>query len=848
MAFETKKIIMSPEQSTASVGAFFRDMGWEIYTEIEGEDYLKCSFILDDYLPEITNFPRVKTDPDLTFVPEIEKDVRGFFDAKNLDIAQVQNLLHAQFDQGPGYDFIERYSQNLKKVFMIKIHEYLNVGYFIDSMVIEAYKNKFDIDIIRSFLNDSLIAALKEVESNEEQKFIEVSYSFNDQAFAVQISYEKKNFIMEEAYLQKPEKVKELVSRVNFYDVNFFSKRQRLTLSALWFKDQKLKKFKSFFLNETTSKIVESPAVEIQSGLEEKENVLYSPNDQAKKLAVARKIALFIRNYRRNEDNAKPTAALELEDIERYMGIYPRQDALVEIDSELKQFILKLVTDEDLYNGISDVVKKIADTGLDEQTGEIKKILSGKSLADIEEMLIISGKKEDLGGGFTRIKGQAEEQDTHKQVIEGVTQDLSNNEKWELTRNQLTEKIDEEVTRIKAEGRNVLQDDIVKVVSRQLDASEDDVKFIVSGIVEEAVAKDVVKTEAVQAELEPRKVSETTVVQSAAINELQPALKEKLEGQIGRMKKVMEQMKQEMLKLRAENENRNLEAFTTDVKDAEHLKLKNALAKTMGALKAKEKLIEKIRHDHELVIREKDRKLMFLEDRIHEMKQEVADSPEKNLVNTINHLKAEKESLESKLELANKKINIMSENMDNKDDDAQIKKDKEVVTLKASIRMAQTLIERFKMEKIELEAKLDTERALARKYKEEIDQKVKPTLSNHAEADLEKELQTLSQEKKSLEDKNRLQSMELKKLEQKLKFTTSQLEAQLRKKGPQAAAKSNEAYIKQLETASQRIAEATNELSEKRKEIIKLKQENNVLSGKLSDLERKISSSDKKAA
>ena len=826
---------MSPELLEAPVGAFFKGMGWDIVHETDVESVVNCDFILDGHVPEIIDFPRIKTSASIELPPELEKSVRGVFDQTALDNIHVQRLLHAQFNNGPEHDFIERYSQNLKKMFILKIHEYLNVGYFIDTMVIEAYKAQFDYDQIRTVLNELILSSLKDVEFSEiDQRYVEVNYAFNENAFAVQVTFDKKEFNLQEEFLSAPEKINFYNKKTQFFEVNHFSKRNRLTVSVLWFRDQKLKNFHAHFFNEITTKIIQATTLEVKSGLEEKEALNYNPreNEQAKKLGLARKIALFIRNYRKNEEAPKAVEKLEILDVEYYMTQYPRQDALAEIDDEIKGFILKLLQDENLYDGISDFVKKIADTNLDNQTDDIKRILSGKSLSDIEETLMIHGKHEDLAGGFTRVKGAPEEADDFKQTISGVTQDLTNDQKWEVQKLEISQKIEDEVSRIKGEGRNVLKEDIIRVVSTQLDASEDDVRIIVGEIVEEAVAKDVVRAEVVPQEVFNQKEAELV------------SQKTKYESQIVRMKKVMEQMKNEMLKMRDENlKLSNAESL------ADNLKLKNALAKTMTALKNKDKMLEKVRADYEAVLSATQEKIHLTEERLRDVREEFSRSSENANVERLSLLEKDNEALAAQLDLANKKINVISDNMDNKDlkeSDGIQKRDKEILTLKTSISMAQTLIERFKKEKAELELRLSNEAEHSQRLKDEYEKLKTATIPD--QSDSEEEIQNLMIEKRKLEEQNKAQARELKSLEQKLKFASSKMESELKRKTVAATSKGNEAYIKQLEVASQRVADATAEIAEKKKETIKLKQENTVLLAKIAELEKKLGQSDKKAA
>ena len=161
--------------------------------------------------------------------------------------------------------------------------------------------------------------------------------------------------------------------------------------------------------------------------------------------------------------------------------------------------------------------------------------------------------------------------------------------------------------------------------------------------------------------------------------------------------------------------------------------------------------------------------------------------------------------------------------------------------------MAQTVIERFKQDKIEMESRFNDEKENSRKLKEE---KGGSGASKEDLAERDTIIHSLNNEKKAVEEKLRAQTIELKRTEQKLKFSISQLESSSKRKAPvtPAGQKSPEALTKLLEQSNARLAETTAEMTERRKEAIKLKQENTMMTNKITELERKLAVADKKAA
>jgi hypothetical protein len=815
-----KLILVSPEQKDALAASFFQNAGFELHSEFN--EQLSYEFILDDFLPELTNLPRVQTKK--TILEKCSSQVRAVVDEKMLNSEEGTKLLNRYYSDLNDFSIVEYFSKEFKNIYTLKVQDYLNIGYFIDTIVVEAYKNKFDHEKIREYLNYGLVKAFKIVEQQSGPECLDVSFSYSEEGFAVQIAFQSSAAGIKKDF----ESLREFASHTNFYDLVYFAKREKVIFSSAWFKKAELKLASCFFFTQVSARKAAESSSEIQSVQGPDETVKYeavkSNTDQSKKLQLARKFSLFIKNYREKEHSAKDVGALEIADIEDYLLKYPRQDSVSELDDETKTFILKLIQDESLYQNVTDFVQKIAGSNLDSHVDEIQRVLGGKTLKDMEEIFMVKGSKDENGN--------------EKTVVKGWTEDL-NEEEWKVKRSAMVENIKDEVTVIKSQGRNVIEDDILRVVSGQLNANPDDVKTVVKGLVEEAVTTELLKKEKLEEAFSRTFVKDSTPAIDTA--------KEKLEIQVARMKKLMEQMKNEIVKLKNDSliQVSSSASSGDNAQNPEVIELKRALEKTMEMVRNKEKMGLKLKSDLESIVQAKNEKIATLEMRIDSIKSDFAKSSEFANEETIEKLQVENKSLNARLELANRKINIINENMDKQDNDANVKKDRELLTLKTNMQSAQTLIEKFRQERNDFEIKLREERE---KYSKLRDEKG----SDSKDKNLEHEIliSSLNSDKKSLEEKTRVQIIELKKMEQKLKFTTAQLEeAQKRKAAPVAASnKSNEAYIKQLEQANARIAEATVDLTEKKKEIHKLKQDNNVMGSKLAELEKKLAISEKKAA
>lgn len=831
-----KKILISAELISSEVGSFFQDLGFELFENyIEGEDY---AFAVDNACPDVMSVPRLQISHSI--YPKLLPAVRGHVSEEFFKYKYGKKLLMSHFNEAEELDLVDRYSKDLKAIYTVKIHDYLNIGFFVDSIVVEAYRSHFDITALRSYLNTAMKFAFNKIEKDEIKNPIEVSYSHDDDAFAVQLSLTVDHF---EGKEELKNIFDELTGNTNYFDVTYFARKNKLTISSLIFKSPKMKSSKSYFFTEVVKRSPEGAIEEVKSnlysGLFVKEDVPYEgsseESEEARKLSLARKFAFFIKNCRKKEDNPR---RLERDDLDAYLSFYPRAEALDDIDDDVKEMMFKVLKDDEMYLGISEYIQKISGSNLNDQVKDIKNVLKMKSLADVEEMVAVQGgsTSEDGEDNSFHLKAWLEKEQEIQRVAGNVG--LTNNEVWEIKKGQLNAVIQDEFTRIFSEGRNIVQDDIVRVVAQGLNANKNEIQPIVGWIVEEAIASEMVKSKKIEFTPPVEEINSKKLEEDFASQLLAPAStagdlhKEKLESQVLRMKKLMEQMKNELIRLKGEQKNIS---SSSQEDTAEKVRLSKALERAMSVLKAKDRFMEKMKSDYDIIATSKDEKINHLEERVHELKAEFARSREFANEEKLEMLSVENKSLQARLMQANKKVNIISENVEHRKDEIGEKYEKEVDALKLSVQMAQTLIERLKHDKHEMELSFQEERE---NFKKAVGD------DSYGANTFKKEIA----EKKILEEKLRAQSIELKKVEQKLKYATSQLESSSAKKAATASVKSNEAYAKQLDLMNMRMENATAEVVEKRKELIKLKQENTLMSSKVAELEKKLANLDKKAA
>lgn len=844
-----KKILISPELLSSAVGLFFQERGFELCVQhVEGEHY---HFAIDSIFPELEHIPRLQVSK--TILPKLAEHVRGFIDPIYFNNENGKKLLSSHFSDAQELDLIERYSENLKTVYNVKMQDYLNVGFFIDSIIVDAYKADFDINMMRDYLNIAMNFAFKKVEVTALTMPIDVSYSHDDSAFVVELSMHVDSFAGKEEFKNT---FNELLSNSNYIDVTYFPKKNKLSISSLIFKEPSLKKGHAYFFTEVSRRLVIDGDLQtnLYSGLMIKDGLDYAlqPTPMAEaetKLQIARKFALFIKNLRKKDG---VTSVLERSEVDSYLSLYPRESTAVEIDEEIKDLTFRILKGNETQ-GMSEYIQRVSGSNLNDEVSEIQKILGNKSLSDLEEIATIKNISSDNPLPYA-IKAwlEAEEETQRISGIEPQTKE----EIWALKTNKLNERIQEELVRVRSEGQNIVLDDILRVVSSELNTSPEEIRSIMEWVVEEVVTTEISKNKKLEelfsldlirskeevVEDDSTKISNEVL----AANEI---LIDKLQDQNSRMKKIMEQMKRELIKHQNEKmgavETSNIELLA---EKEESKKLKAALELAMKNIQSKNKAMEKLRRDVESNFKLKDEKISILEDKIEKLTHEqsklvtVVDSQK------FDELDSENKLLKTRLELAQRKSAVDAGNNENSANELIEKHEKEIDSLKLSVTMAQVLIERLKHDKQEMETRFQEEKSVILNEHEEKLMELVGNSRPDANAKKDGPITALTNEKKILEDKLRAQGIELKKLEQKLKFANSQLDSSSSKKDAKSSAKNSEAYAKQLETVSAKLEAATAEISDKRKEVHKYKLENATLSMRITDLEKKLGIQDKKAS
>jgi hypothetical protein len=783
-----RKIILAKEEfRETSLGKFFLENGYELKSAYDPSEDACIHFLVDDVIPGNKKHPRLATT--IGDNQSIYDRAGIFYENINEDALK---LLSNYFTATEELDLIDRYSKELKDLFTLKIQDYLNFGYFIDTIIVEAYKGGFDISKMRKYLNHNLEYIFRLVESKGSLLPLEVSFAHDGKQFVVQVATTVKEFKLDKDFLNKDKLTSQLLELSNFFDLTYIESRDRLIISTLWFKENT--NFQSYFYT-----VVEKRKVNFNSTArivleKSEEKVLYQPHvakdkSDLTKSSIVRKLALFIQKNHKNDNFDFKTMTLE-QVIEESKN-YP-------IKSEIKDL------DERVYPKVLELIHLMDATTTEEEITKFQEDI------EKEERHQVGGKVE-VDQSKTIVKGNAEEKDNSKTTISGSEEEAAGKITIDGTNENNTSKTNE------------VQE--IKTIDNSLELQVADLD---------------------------RKLRALEVKHAKYVE------------QNGKMKKIIDQFKAELVK----NKLATTTTTSIDPNTGETIisAANGANAMTMEEiqdLKNREKMLSKAKTDLENLLASKELRITQLESRVDGFKAEFLKTKEFADKERLLELESENKMLQAKVDLVNKNLASVVSNKENKENDTLLKREREVETLKTQMQMAQTLINKFKKEKNDLEEKYrgdaeELRRLKLEMAKEKTDDKkgeaATQVVSNkhalEAEKQQEERINALIAERKIIEDKYKEQSLEFKKLEHKLKMANSQIEEVGRKnKQEKGKGQASDTVMRQLEFANKKLTETTDDLTEKKRDLIKLKQENQQLNAKLQEVEKKLLMMvDKKAA
>ena len=468
---------------------------------------------------------------------------------------------------------------------------------------------------------------------------------------------------------------------------------------------------------------------------------------------------------------------------------------------------------------------------------EASTIISGVTDQMVEERTMIKGKREDLGRGPTTvIKGSGADPLAGKGEFNvRIASD------WEDKKKAAIGKMRDKWVIAKESGAGSLdiENEMRLAMSEELGISPESVSQLVRNVVTESKDEALAEKNKIRADEIRQKMQEERFKQELA----------KRDQQILKMKKIMDQVKLELV-----NKNKATviqESVVKDQADQEQsqILLQQEISRISKELLDARAQVAQKEKEVRLEVENRERTIKEFENKIEFYKEKSGDVSEQK--SEIHGLKRENITLQNQAQLHQTRAENLSQRMDKqrevlegRDRNEFEKVSSRLAELESERQTTKDQLTRLEFMNRELEKKLlDKENELLR-------QRQSQTAENNTGVDESykkalKEIEEFKVRERELQQEAKAQGLRVRQLEQKLKFTTAQLDKQSSKSAAAASSNAPSANEKRLDSINKKLAEGmknqANELAERKKEAMKLKAENNQLQHKLSDLERQLS-------
>lgn len=751
----------------------------------------------------------------------------------------------------------------------IKMVDHMSVGYYSDIIATDAFELGFNFVRVRnymlniltyfSYLNKGEIAFIP----------VDIEYGMNDSHMMVQIHANVQNFVKDylwEALQPASHKapfsslVSDSLKQTDFLSVTYLQSASKVIFTASWakklpaenwFSSISLKDIQSF--EERKDELLERPRIKVVKTTIKMESdelpglsaaILGGSEDNKKNLVKIKRVVEVIQKTKKSE------------------GVDPEEVSQEDIDALINNMNSDVVEDlsDDEKSYIADAVK---------DPKELKKIDAGidrvlDSFDDEKYVDLFSESIEDMSADDVNSYLKKNEDEDDK-----VTDEV-----WQVKKLKIVDDLKANSEEIKKSGggRTELNSEVLKLVSQELEAIEDDCAPMVDDLADKVTEQMIAeKIENSGGDVQAMALEHSREVQ-ALKNQVSSA-----NERATRMKKLIDIMKGQIASMAAvESKLKNLgEGDNLDKADPQEqinylkIQLKNALDSQIRETKNRDSTIEKIRISNEKIVEQKEIEIEKLKNRPTLGAAAQAAMGDSQTVDgesaNAAELHEENQNLKTQLETMKNRLSQLNENMEAKTKQITKKTEADMMKLRQESQKATSTINKLREEKERVNRLLKKSQQSSSMLEEEVrflkieanqrqeDKKEKAT-SNVAEAGKIKELQD---REKQFTEKLKAAGLKIKSYEQKIKFMQAQVDAAqgggagAKKK---AGARGNAAggggndqkfqlKIKQLETLKAKAEEATKkaqaDLNGVKKDNVQLKQELNATKLKLKELERK---------
>lgn len=774
----------------------------------------------------------------------------------------------------------ECYGEKLSQYKSIKITSVLGVGYYADILAYDAHQAGFDPVAVRSFVTHITTYYGYLVQADLARYPLEVEYGYSEDDFFLQFNVSVKNFVCEyllESFTYSVSMAfpfKSLLAlslgSVDFLDITYQRKGEKLLIGGLWQKNRTERHFPSLLISEVDCFAERSqevrqmlsnpklaleqiqnniPAINLPGGL----NVLQDRESAFKRnpLLFAR-LVRYVQHIRHLDEEPIGPEKLEPEDIDAYLNEYPNQSLIDKLTRADKMAIIQALidpaslTEEEVR--IKGVTQKFIEEnqlvkGGPEEDDYFEKIISsldGMDQADLNEWVRGSFLEEEE---VIRVKGTPEEEDKSATTIKGVTEVIKD-DVWRVKSSGIKEELKKAVMMVRGSGGGIpeLKTHFATILNQTLNVDEAPSLIAGENMLAQAIA------------------SFSTVVTGgeggAGDSDMRIA---KLLEELDYKNMMIEKLRKMVCALKVDTESaKSTEMVMRSLGDD---KAGEAIDKMMAELRSAERNIKSRDQVIEnLKLKLKRMGVVVAEKAASSDKtpaNEAGNAEDKKLSQDYHKIKGLYQSTQAMLEVSNKKIALLTQELQEVNQHARGHDNVGMARLKDSLKNAQARLLALQKEKTELQLLLKRQQVDAQQainLKDSIDRQQEHQEKREAAKlqEQEKLLERLKADLNAANEKHREalqklneQGRQVKAMEIQLKNSSSLEKKNEAKFATVASDEDKNAFkVKQLETVNERLEEANKkaqvDLNDKKKELMQMKAENTMLKNKLQALERKV--------
>ncbi|MCO4792267.1 MAG: hypothetical protein KC493_01050 [Bacteriovoracaceae bacterium] len=562
------------------------DLGLELSDEGEQDDVLVIgpsdseSHLTLDQPPSITEFFQKKGEavvcPHALKDPLFSQMVRnvlkegGFINVEGMSGGQILD------------------SENVKMV------DHMSVGYYSDIISTDAFELGFNFVRVRNYLSNALTYFSYLNKGDIAFIPVDIEYGTNDTHMMVQVHANVQNFVKdylweslgdEEAKSPFSALLKNALSQTDFLSVTYLKSAGKVIFTSAWskkipiegwFTSLAIKDIQSF--EERKEELLTRPRVKVVKTTVKMESddlpgkstgLMGGTEDNKKNLVKIKRVVEVIQKVKKSE--GVEVEEVTQEDIEAMINNMD-PEKLGDISDDEKEYILGAVKDPKELNKIDAGIDRV----LDNFEGEKYVDLFSESIEDLSAEEVNTYLK----------KGEGED--------EGVSEEI-----WEVKKGKIVEdlKSNSEEIRKSGGGRTELNAEVLKLVTRELEAIEDDCAPMVNEL------SDKVTEQMISEKIESSggNVETMALEHSREVQTLQNQVSSANE-RATRMKKLIDIMKGQIASMAAKEKNLNGAEGTSDNSNSDHevTDLKKQLNNALAEIKNRDSTIDKIRKSNEM--------------------------------------------------------------------------------------------------------------------------------------------------------------------------------------------------------------------------------------------------------